>query len=57
MNKARLFEEQVEKEEKLNRGHIIRYLSNQARKMEKTWAQMKLLVGSAVLDGPIRIKT
>lgn len=44
MIKARLFDEWLEKGDKLSWGHIIRYLSDQARKMEKTWGQMQLLV-------------
>lgn len=36
INKARLFDERQEKEDKLNGGHIIWYLNDQAQKMEKT---------------------
>lgn len=54
VNKAKLFNEQMEKQEKLNRGHIIRYLSDQARKMEKTCRQMQLMVGSLVPKGSVQ---
>lgn len=46
VNRARLFDERFEREEKLNRGHIIRYLNDQVRKIEKTWTKMQLFVGN-----------
>lgn len=45
VNKARLFEDWLEKEEKLSHEHIIRYLGVHARKMDQTWEQMRLLLG------------
>lgn len=54
LNKARLFEEQLEKEEKLSRGHIIRYLGDQARKMERTWGHMQLLVKTLLPEGLVQ---
>lgn len=33
VNKARLFDEQLEKEERLSQGHIIRFFGDQARKI------------------------
>lgn len=48
VNKARLFYEHLGKEEKMSHGHIIHYLSDHARKMDRTREQMKLLVGNLI---------
>lgn len=54
VNKARLFDEQLKKEEKLNGVLIICYLSDQVWKMEKTWKQMRLLVGNLISEGSVQ---
>lgn len=48
VNKARLFNERLEREDKVSRGYIIRYLNDEARKMEKTWEQIKLPVENSI---------
>lgn len=54
VNRARLFDERLEREDKLNQRHIIGYLNNHTRKMEKTWGQMQLLVGNIVPVEPVQ---
>lgn len=44
VSRTRLSDERLEREDKLSQGHIIQNLNDQARKMEKTWGQMQLLV-------------
>ena len=46
VNKARLFDAKLDKEEKLSRANVIRFLNDQARKMERTWEQMQTLVAN-----------
>lgn len=54
INKARLFDEKLEKKDKLNRRHIIRYLNDQAQKMERTWGQIQFVVKNLVLGGLVQ---
>lgn len=49
--KAKLFEEGLEQEDRLSRGHIIHYLSDQARKMEKTRDSIKSLLYHLTSEG------
>ena len=44
VNRALLFTEDLEWDEKLNCGQIIRFLLDHGRKMEKTWVKMLYLV-------------
>lgn len=46
VNRARLFDMCLEREDRLNRGHIIWYVNDQVWKMEKISVQMQLLVES-----------
>ena len=51
-NKAHLFEARLERDDQLSRGPIIRFLTDQSRKMEKTWEQMRELVANMTPEGP-----
>ena len=46
VNRAFLYTENLERDEKLNRAQIIRFLLNHNRKMEKTWGKMQELVNN-----------
>ena len=52
VNRSLLYTEQLEKEEKLNRSQIIRFLHDHSRKMEVTWTKMQLLAGSLLHNTP-----
>ena len=51
-NKAHLFEARLERDDQLSRGPIIRFLTDQNRKIEKTWEQMRELVANMTPEGP-----
>ena len=53
VNRALLFTETLERDEKLNRGQIIRFLLDHGRKMEKTWSRMQELVRNMFPPPPI----
>lgn len=52
VNRCLLFTTQLEKEDKLNRGHIIRFYLDHSQKMEKTWENMVELVANMTPEGP-----
>ena len=53
VNRALLFTENLERDEKLNRGQIIRFLMDHSRRMEKTWSCMQELVWNMFPPPPI----
>lgn len=52
INQTLLFRGRLEKEDKVNRGQIIRFLLDQNWKMESTWEQMRELMANMTPEGP-----
>ena len=46
VNRALLYTKNLERDEKLNRAQIIRFLLDHSRKMEKTWGKMQELANN-----------
>jgi hypothetical protein len=57
VNRALLFTENLERDEKLNRGQIIRFLLDHSKKMEKTWSRMQELIRNMFPPPPIAAGT
>ena len=54
VNKAKLYEEQLEAGEPLTRANVIRFLLDQGRKMEKTVGQLRGLIDSLNGNEPVQ---
>ena len=52
VNRSLLYTESLEKQEKLTRGQIIRFLLDHSRKMETTWKKMQELVQHLIPEAP-----